>query len=105
MVVAVESSTLKSAPAHYIFNALIKTVSGSFIPESVADLASLITGKCRVHMADSLGAKADHRVGAKADHRVGAKADHRVAAKADHRVVGMADHRKVRVISPHFFSN
>ena len=78
MVVAVESSTLKSAPAHYIFSALIKTVSGSSIPESVAELASLITGKCRVHMADSLGAKADHRV---------------------------ADHRKVRVISPHFSSN
>ena len=82
MVVSVESSTQKSAPAHCIFNALIKTVSGSFKPESVADLASQITGKCRVHMADSLGAKADHRVAAR-----------------------VADHRKVRVISPHFFSN
>ena len=82
MVVAVESFTLKSSPDHYIFSALIKTVSGSSIPESVAELASLITGKCRVHMADSLGAKADHRVAAR-----------------------VADHRKVRVISPHFSSN
>ena len=97
MAVAVESSTLKSAPAHCIFSALIKIVSRSSLPESVADLASLITGKWRVNMADSLGAKADNKVAAKADHRV--------VAKADHMVLGMADHRKVRVISPHFFSN
>ena len=112
MAVAVESSTLKSVPAHYIFSVLIKTVGGSCIPESVADLASLIIGKSRVHMEDNRGDKADHRVAAKADHRVAAKAEHRVAAKADHRVadprvvakvVGMAD--KVKVISPHFFSN
>ena len=104
MAVTVESSTLKSVPAHCIFSVLIKTVSGSCIPESVADLASLIIGKSRVHIEDSMGHKADHRVAAKADHRVAAKADHRVAdPRVVARVVGMAD--KVRVISPHFFSN
>ena len=61
MVVAMESSTLKSAPAHCIFSALTKTVSGSYIPESVEDLANLITGKFRVPVVDSLGDKAGLR--------------------------------------------
>ena len=78
MAVVVESSTLKSALAHCIFSALIKTVNGSCIPESAADLASLITGKSRVLMADRVVDKADHRVVAKEDHRVvdKDKADH-----------------------------
>ena len=108
MVVAVESSTLKSFPAHCISSALIKTVSGSFIPESVADLASLITGKYRVLMADKVEDKADHRVVGKANHQVVDKANHRVVARAvgiADRMGVMLDHRKVRVISPHFFSN
>ena len=92
MAVAVESSTLKSAPAHCIFSALIKTVNGSCIPENAADLASLITGKYRVLMADKVEDKADHRVVA------------REVGIADKMGV-MLDHRKVRVISPHFFSN
>ena len=70
MVVAVESSTLKSAPANCIFSALIKTVNGSCIPESAADLASLIAGKSRVLMTDIVVAKAAHRVVAKAYPRV-----------------------------------
>ena len=106
-VVAVEDSTLKSVPALCIFSALIETAGGSFTPESAEDLASLIAGKSRVLAAGSLGDKAGHKVAAKASLVVVHKVDLVVA-----RELGMADkigvmpeHRKVRVISPHFFSN
>ena len=103
MVVAVENSILKSAPVHCISSVLINIVSGSCIPESVADLASLIAGMFKAHMAD-------HRGEARADHRVEVKVHIVVVAVAEHRQVvdkGVVpvDHRKVRVISPHFFSN
>ena len=103
MAVAVESFILKSVQAHCISSALTNIVSGSSIPESAADLASLIAGKFKAHMANLRGeARADLRGVAKAHIVVVVVAEHnKVVAKGEVPL----DHRQVRVISPHFFSN
>ena len=106
MAVAAESFIRKSVQALCISNALTNIANGSFIPESAADLASLIAGKCKVHMAN-------HRAETRADLRGVAKAHivevvvaeyNKVVAKGevplDHRQAGV-----IRAISPHFFSN
>ena len=87
----VESSIIRSALVQSTSSVLTRTVNGSSILKSVADLASQTTGKSKDHMVVS---KADNKV----EVREGAMADQRVVArhlpKADNQVVYMVDHRR-----------
>jgi hypothetical protein len=100
MAVLVGSFTQRSVQVQSTSSVLTETANGRSIPENVADLASLTTGRSRNPVAD-------HKVVAlevpKEDNVVGA----RKVPKADSKVVGednMEGFRWVRVIRTPFFS-
>ena len=98
----VANFTQKSAPVPSIYSVLIKTVNGSSTPGNVVDQASLAPGRFKVPMADIMVVAV-----VMSEHRTAAKvlSLYMVAGVVAKEVVVMVDHSKVRVNSPHFFSN